>query len=472
MPIALGLARRAKMSPSKLLMPVAFAAILASSVTLIGTSTNLVVSGMMQQNGLEPLGMFELTPIGLPILIAGLLYMWFIGRRLIPDRTGVPDDSKYFDGGLYFSELEILPGSRSVGETIENSVIMKDLHLGVLQLERGGDSLKPLADTVLQAGDTLFVEGRRDDILKIQSTAGLTVKGAMQTLESYAKRRAAQTAEVVLLPGSPLIGRTIQGLQLRERYKLQILAINQAGKISISKIGRRVLRLGDILLIQLPGENLRLLESERLFHVLDIIAEPRANARQARTAILIFVGALALSIVEVFPIAVAVMLGALLAFLTRCTTPEEAYRNIEWKTVILIGSMLAFGQAMQLTGTADFLAQAIVQLPGADSQIGLLTFFFVLGVILTQPMSNQAVAAIIVPIAIHTAILLNFDPRPFAIMIAVAASTSFITPLEPACVIVYGAGKYRFFDFVRVGAPLTVIVYLIAIVLVPLVAGG
>jgi di/tricarboxylate transporter len=469
LPVALGLARRARLSPSKLLLPIAFAAILASSVTLIATSTNIVVSGLMQQHDLAPLGMFELTPIGLPILVVGVLYMWFIGRHLVPDRTGVTQDTEYFDGTLYFSEAVIPADSKLIGKTIEESAIMQELNLGVLQLQRNGTSLKPLADTVLEAGDTLFVEGRRDDILKIPVTPGIDVKGAVQTLESYIRKQKSQIAEVILLPDSPLIGRTITGLQLRERYQIQILAINQGGKISYSKIGRRVLRLGDILLIQMPMENLRLLETERLFRVLDVIEDNRTRPFQAWLSIGIFVGALALSILNIVPIAVGVLLGALLVFLTRCITPEIAYRNIEWKTIILIGSMLAFGQAMLLTGTADFLAAQIVRLPGADSPIGLLSFFFVLGVILTQPMSNQAVAAILVPIAIQSAHLLNFDPRPAAIMIAVAASTSFITPLEPACVIVYGAGKYKFIDFPRVGFPLTVVIYLIAIVLVPLV---
>lgn len=467
LPIALGLARRARLSPSRLLMPVAFAAILASSVTLIGTSTNLVVSGLMQQHNLPPLSMFELTPIGLPVLVAGLVYMWFVGRRLVPDRTGVDEETHYFDDALYFSEIEILPGSDAVGKSIEESAIMQDLRLGVLQLQRDGKYLKPLADTTLQAEDVLFVEGRRGDILRIQDTAGVEVCGAVQTLEGYIRTQKAQMAEVILLPGSPLVGRTIKGLQLRERYGMQIIAVNQAGKIRYSKIGRRLLHLGDILLIQMPEENLRLLEAQRYFHVIDLIDTVPHSPKQASQAALIFGGALLLAILNIFPIAVAVLIGALLVFLTRCLTPEEAYRNIEWKTIILIGSMLAFGQAMLHTGTADYLAQLIIQLPGADSPVGLLSFFFVLGVVLTQPMSNQTAAAVLVPVAMQTALLLGFNPRPFAIMLAVAASTSFITPLEPACMIVYGAGKYKFMDFMRVGLLLTIIVYIIAIILVP-----
>jgi di/tricarboxylate transporter len=223
-----------------------------------------------------------------------------------------------------------------------------------------------------------------------------------------------------------------------------------------------------VLLLKLPQKNLNLLEQERMFRVLDIVETPMSNRRPIFLSSMFFVGALLLAVLEIVPIAVAVMVGALLSFLTRCISPEEAYRRIEWKTLILIGSMLAFGKAMQTTGTADFLAQWIVQLPGIENPIWMLTLFFLVAMILTQPMSNQAAAAVLIPIAIQTALLLGFNPRPFAIMIAVAASASFITPLEPACVLVYSAGRYRFMDFIRVGGLLTVIVYAIAITLIPM----
>jgi di/tricarboxylate transporter len=469
LPVALGLSRRTQASASPLLMSLAFAAILASSVTLIGTSTNLVVSGLMEQYGLRPLSMFELTPVGLPILGGGLLYMHLLGQRLIPDRLGKASDDHLTRDDLYFSEVVIEPGAPAIGKTIENSAIMSALRLGVLRLQRGDEYLKPLANTVLQANDILLVEGLRDDILLINTTPGLKIKGMVEALGSYASEDEAQIAEVIILPGSPLLGRTIKGLRLRERYNLQILAIRQHGTFSYSKLGRRMLGLGDVLLVQMPRDNLHLLETERLFRTLDFIDAPSINGKNGTLAAAIFVGALALGVLGVFPLAVAVLLGALTVFLMRLIRPEDAYRNIEWKTLILIGSMLAFGQAMQATGTADYLAEQITHLPATDSAFMMLSLFFALAVILTQPMSNQAAAAVLVPIAIQTARQLDFNPRPFAIMIAIAASCSFITPLEPACVIIYNAGKFRFFDFVRVGGLLTLVVYAIAIVLVPLV---
>ncbi len=470
LPIVLGLSNRSRFSASKLLMPLAFAAILAGSVTLIGTSTNLIVSGLMEQHGLAPLTMFELTPVGLPILVVGLIYMGTIGRRLIPDRTPRSEDTPQphsTDEELYVTEIRVPEDSPLVGRTIESSGLAGDYHLGMLSLERDNESLKPLRDTYLQAADSLLVEGTREDILELPGRSGVEVSGQIQQLEDYMQDGSARIAEVIVPPGSSLAGRTIKGLGLRDRYQMQILAVNQAGAIRHAQIGRVTLHIGDVLLIKIPRENLDLLDNERMFRVLDIIETRVIDRKQVLLASTIFGGSLLLAMTGVLPIAVAVLLGAFLSLVTRCITPEEAYSNIEWKTIILIGSMLAFGQAMTETGAADYLAELILQLPGTESPVWLLTVFFFLAMVLTQPMSNQAAAAVLIPIAIQTALTMGFDPRPFAIIIALAASASFITPLEPACVLVYSAGRYRFFDFLRVGGPLTLLVYLIAILLVP-----
>ncbi len=313
-----------------------------------------------------------------------------------------------------------------------------------------------------------MIEGPRADMLQLPFIADVEISGKMQELEDYAENGSAGIAEVVLLPGSPLVGRTIKGLRLRERFQMQILAVRHSGDVRHNKIGRLTLNLGDVLLINIPQNNLQLMEEQRYFRILDIIDMPSNSTRRALLASGIFAGALLLAIVGLLDVAVAVMLGALIMFLTGCITPEEAYRNIQWKTIILIGSMLAFGRAMQLTGTADYLADLIISLPLKDSPIMLLAMFFGLAVILTQPMSNQAAAAVLIPIALQTAALLNYNPRPFAITIALAASTSFITPLEPASVIVYSAGRYKFIDFIRVGGLLTLVIFVMVIILVPL----
>jgi di/tricarboxylate transporter len=469
LPIVLGLSRRSHISPSKLLMPLAFAAILAGSVTLIGTSTNLVVNGLMQQYGLEPMTIFELTPVGLPITIAGLIYMAVIGRRLIPDHTAPGDHETATEKELYFTEITVPAGSTLVGKTIDATGLIQHYKLGMLTLQRGNQSLKPLADMTLEANDTLLVEGSREAVLSLGNVPGIEISGGIQQLDEYARNGEARVAEVVVMPGSPLVGRTLKGIGLRDHYQIQVLAVNHAGDVRHARMGRMKFDVGDVLLIKIPQKNLYLLENERTLRTIDIIEMRVINPRKALLSSGIFVGALALAISGVLTIAVAVLLGALLVFLTRCITPDIAYRNIEWKTLILIGSMLAFGQAMQETGTADYLADLIIRLPGTGSPVWLLTIFFFLAMVLTQPMSNQAAAAVLIPIAIQTAVLLDYNPRPFAIMIALAASASFITPLEPSCVLVYSAGRYRFMDFIRVGGLLTLVVYAVAILLVPLI---
>lgn len=469
LPIALGVANRLNISPSRLLMPLAFSAILAGSTTFIGTSANLVVSGMMQQNGYAPIAMFEMTPVGVPILLVGIGYMVLLGTRLIPDRTPKTDDGASFDTELFFTELHIPPGSPAIGKTIEDVLLQGEISLGMLELLRSQRSLKPLANTVLEPNDTLIVEGTRADMLRLPRLDAIEISGKMQELEAYTSSGTAQLAEVVVLPGSPLVGRTIKGLRLRERFHLQILAVRRAGVLRHSKIGRLILNLGDVLLVSIPQDNLRLMERDRYLRVLDLIDNGNDDTTLARRASVIFVGTLLLAITGLLPISVAVMIGVLLMFLTHCITPEEAYRNIQWKTIIVVGSMLAFGRAMQTTGTADYLAEQIAQLPITQSPTLLIGAFFWLTVALTIPMSPQAAAAVLVPVALQTATLMNYDPRPFAITIALADSASFITPLSPASVIIYSAGRYKFTDFMRVGGLLTLLIFVVVIVLVPLV---
>jgi di/tricarboxylate transporter len=467
LPIVIGLARRAKVSASKLLMPLAFAAILASSVTLIATSTNIVVSGLMTQSGMEPLGMFELAPAGLPIAVVGIFYMLFIGRRLIPDRSDPEELTEEFDLSPYLSEVVILHDSPLVGKSLAESGLGRDLDLTVLRMERGRSAtMAPKADQQLMADDELLVQGGRENILKIMNTAGLKLKAEVKLSEADLLTQDTGLFEVILLPRSPLIGRNLKRLQFREKYGLQVLAINRLGETIHSKISQLILKMGDVLLIQGSPRQIAAMEG-RLFRVLGAVETNSTNTRMAPVAIAIFLGALAAATFNLMSLPVAMLLGALLVFLTRCITPEEAYREVEWKILILIGSMLALGVAMENSGTAQYLANLIVTNLGTADPIWMLSAFFALTVLLTQPMSNQAAAVVVVPVAIQTALLLGLNPRTFAIMIAVAASTSFITPLEPSCLMVYGPGRYKFMDFIKVGSLLTVIIYGIAIVLVP-----
>lgn len=255
---------------------------------------------------------------------------------------------------------------------------------------------------------------------------------------------------------------------MRERYQVQVLAINRRTGVVHSKIASTRLQLGDVLLLQGSSQQIASLQTENTFDVLGTVDSKRFNRRQAFTVISIFIAALILGTLKLIPLPIAMLLGAFLVFLTRSISPDDAYRQVEWKVLILVGSMLSLGTAMQYTGTAQFLAERLTTLVGTLNPLWLLTGFFVLTVLLTQPMSNQAAAAVVIPVALQTAVHLGLNPRTFAMMIAIAASTSFITPLEPACLMVFGPGRYRFMDFIRVGGLLTVVIYIIAIILTPL----
>ena len=469
LPVILGLSQRAKFSASRLLMPMAFAAILSSSVTLVATSTNVVVSGLITQFGLEPIGMFELTPVGLPVLIVGLLYMMFIGKRLIPERTSQEDITESFDLRPYLAELRILPDSNLAGNTLAQSNIGRNYDLTVLAIiHEGKRKLNPLSNTLLHEGDSLLVEGASESILKIKDVKGIDIQADIKFSDEELKAEELHLAEVVLLPRSPFIGRTLKGLQMRERFDLQVVAINRRTGVVHSKIADTRLLLGDILLVQGNRNQIKALQAENAFDVLGVLDVQRFNQKQAITVVGIFAGAFILGSLKIITLPVAMLLGALLVFVTRCITPDEAYRQVDWKVLILIGCMLALGVAMQTTGTAQYLADMLTQLVGNLNPLWLLTGFFALTVLLTQPMSNQAAAAVVIPVAVQTAIQLGLNPRTFAMMIAIAASTSYLTPLEPACLMVYGPGRYRFMDFLKVGGLLTVAVFLIAIILTPL----
>ena len=469
-PITLGLARRTRMSASKLLMPLSFAAILASSVTLVSSSTNIVISGLMTLYDLDPLGMFELTPVGIPIAVAGLIYMLLVGRRLIPERDSPDESSETFGIRPYLSEVLILPDSPLLGKTLAESGLGRDMDLTVLRVLRGENHyLAPRANLQLAAGDELLVKGQHDRILKIKDAAGIAIKADVELSDPRLQEEDTRLVEAILLPRSSLIGRTLKSARFRQRYGLQVLGINRRGETIYRKLSQVRLRTGDQLLVQGHRANIAVLDENNVFHVLGTIVHTRPDLQRAPVAIAIFGGVLLLAALDVLALPVAVILGTLAAFVTRCIRPDRAYREVEWKAIIVIGSMLAIGAAMEYTGTASFLASRIAAIAGQGHATWLLSAFFALTLALTQPMSNQAAAVVVVPVALQTALQLGLNPRTFAVMIAVGASCSFITPLEPSCLMVYGPGRYRFVDFVKVGSLLTVLVYAIAILLVPLI---
>lgn len=467
-PAVLALAKRANLSPSKLLMPLAFASILTSSVTLISTSTNIVISGLLVTKGMAPMGMFELAPVGIPITIVGLLYMFTLGMKLLPDRheESLEEDYHLRD---YLTEVVVLPDSPLVGKTLAE--ISRELDLDWVPLSILREELKiiPRRRQVLQAGDVLLVEAKADEIIRIKDTAGLEIRADVKLPEDPFNRAETQLVEALVMPGSEMRGRTLRGLQFYDRFGLAVLAINRRGVTLRTKLSQVVLRVGDVLLLQGRSEDLQRFTAEGSLTLLSDISERRPRSPKAKYALLIFTVAIGLGTFKILPFAAAAVIGAFLMISIRAITPEESYRAIEWRIIVLIGAMIAFGTAMDQSGTAHFLAQKIVGVAGSYGPTAVLGAFFVLTVLLTQPMSNQAAALVLLPVALETANSLHLNPRTFAMMIAVAASCSYLTPLEPSCVLVYGPGRYKFADFFKVGALLTVLIFVVSMLLVPMV---
>ncbi len=469
-PLVIGYAAKTGTSASRYLLPLAFASILTSSVTLISTSTNLVVSEILTRSGQPPMGMFETSPVGLPIAIIGLLYVWLIGTRLLPARDNQrPEES--IGERTYQADVVILADSPLVGSLIAESRVGESSGLMVVKVLRRGawlSSSSSLEQLTFESGDELIIEGQRADLLKVKDIPGLEFKADLHLADPEVDPEELTIVEGVLLPNSPLIGGTLRSLDFKQRYGLQVLAIHRAGRVP-QQISTARLRMGDVLLLQGTPENVKGLERGNLFNIFGGVDSTRFNLARAPVAVAIFALAIVAATFELAPLPVAVLGGAFFMLLTRCLSPEDAYRQVEWKALILIGALLSLGAAMESTGAGKFLATQLLDAAGTANPYVLLSCFFVLTVALTQPMSNQAAAVVVLPVAIQTALQLGVNPRTLAMMVAVAASCSYLTPLEPSCLMVYGPGKYRFRDFFKVGLPLTFVIYGIAIALVPLV---
>lgn len=465
LPVVSGLSRRAGIPASRSLMPLAFASILGGTITVIGTSTNLVVSGALPATGLRPLGFFELAWVGVPVAIIGMLYLFFVAPRLLPAREAQLEDTLR----AYLADLTVAPGSPLIGQSLRDSGLGRDHGLTVVAVRREEQTwYAPGADFVIQEGDTLALEGPTERILAGKTNLGVVSRSEQKMLaaEGVTPGASVRLVEAVVLPGSPLLGRTLRESRFRERYGLSVLALHRRERTT-ERLGQMRVRVGDVLLIQGQAEKVAGLGDR--FAVLGDLTDQQSDLKKAPLALLLFLGAVGLGATGVLPLGVAVVVAVALSLALRLISPEEAYGSVEWPVIVLVACMLAFGTAFEETGAARVLTGAVSGVLEPLGPYGLLGALFVVTVALTQPMSNQAAALVMLPLAIGTAKALGYDPRPFVIGITVAASNSFITPLEPSCMLVYGPGHYTFMDFVRVGAGLTLLAFAVSMLVIPLV---
>lgn len=474
LPVVIGLAAKSKIAPSKLLMPLAFGAILGGSCTLIGTSTNLAVSGVIVRYGQPPFSMFELTSVGVITFGAGLLYMLFFGRRMLPARGGEESLTDQYHIRDYISELFVLPNSPLVGKTLDEAGINTELELNVLGIVRGDERINaPSPYERLQRRDSLIVEGKITDILRVKEEVGLEIKPDFMLNDGTLESDKIQLFEVLVMRDSRLVGQTLKSIRFRQTYDLTVLAINRHGETIVNKLSSVLLRFGDVLLVQGSREEVEPLVAEGQMLLLEDVSASTTRLEKRRWAIAAFLLFLTLSLSKMvtgfdIPLAICVLSGVLLLLATRTIRHGEMYSLIDFRLLVMIACMMSFGVAMEKTGADKYLAGLIQIYFGSYGPTAVLAGFFLLTVLLTQPMSNQAAALVVLPVAVKTAVALGLNPRTFIVAVTYAASFSFITPLEPACVLVYTPGRYRFMDFVKVGTMLTIIVFAVAVFLVPI----
>jgi di/tricarboxylate transporter len=464
-PATFELAKRGKFHPSKLLMPLAFASIMGGTCTLIGTSTNVAASGMLETLGYAPYAFFEFTAVGLVIVIIGVLYLAFVGHRLLPEVKSTSLTQR-FDLNKYLSAILVTKGSSLAGKTLGEAKL-PDQGLHVALIEREGKKRMPRRNSRLREGDLLIVEATRQGLLATKESADLRLEADPILGDEGLVAEGAKLVEAFVMPGSELAGKTARRSALRSRFGVSVLALQRPGHAVSAPILRSSIKVGDVLLLQGSEEELGSLQESGGLRLLDEVAHLPFRRRKGLFA----VGALLIGILAgsagIVPLSVGLLLAAVAVVVRKCIDAEEVYGLIEWRLIILIGGMTSFGVAMQKTQAAEYLAELVISWVLPLGIYAVMASLALLTIILTQPLSNAAAVLVILPVAISTALQLDVNPRTFAVLVTLSASLSFITPFEPACLLVYGPGGYRFSDFVKSGSVLTAISFALLLFLVP-----
>lgn len=467
-PAVLDLCRRRGLSPSRFLIPISFAAVLGGVITTVGTSTNLTVSGLLRQSGMEPLSLFELTPVGLPLAIVGCLVVVLLAGRLLPkrDAAGLPAGADVTRD--FTVSMRVQAGGPIDGRTVEDAGL-RHLHgVFLVEIARDGRPIAPVAPTeVLLGGDVITFVGRVDDVIDLHRIRGLESAEARQIDQLASSGRAFHEAVV----GPELVGTTLQEVGFRARYGAAVLAIHRAGQRIDAKLGQVRLHLGDTLLVLAdPGFRARYRDGRDFLLVAPLRAIPPARGSKAPIVALIGVGFVVATGTGLLPILNAALLAAILVLASGALTVRQARDAIDLNIVVLIAAAFGLGAAVDVSGLGQAIADLIVGAMAPFGAIGALAAILIATMLLTELISNNAAAVLAFPVAVATAVATGSDPRPFVIAVTLGASLSFLTPIGyQTNMLVYGLGGYRFGDFSRLGAPINLVVLALSLVLIPIV---
>ncbi|HBL10958.1 MAG TPA: SLC13 family permease [Cyanobacteria bacterium UBA11162] len=475
LPIVEDWCKKQNISVSKLLIPLSYSTVLGGMITLIGTSTNIVASGMSKKLGYGEFGLFQFTPVGLITFAVGLIYLAIVAPRLLPDRKPSSSDLVSQDYRLndYVSEVVIKPRSSLVGQTLRSTEIQRKFDLDVLELIRNDSHFpQPIADKVLAAGDILLVRGSRADLLKIRDERGIDILPDMQfgpkaLGEAELSSEEEGVAEVLILSNSKLIGSSLKDLRFRQRYNATVLAIRRGEELLRERMGKIPLRFGDLLLVQGPKQSFLGLQTTSDLLVMEQQDIETLRRDKAAIALAIIVGVVVIAAFDWVPILVTSLAGVILMIITGCLKPGEIYSAVRWDIIFLLAGLFPLGTAMEKSGANEWLASNLVAMGGHFSGYWVLVFFYLATSLLTELLSNNAAVILMIPVAIEVAKTLHLNPFAFMFAVTFAASNSYLTPIGyQTNTMVYGPGGYKFLDFTRVGAPLNLLLLVITPLLI------
>jgi di/tricarboxylate transporter len=468
-PVAIALAKRANGSPSKLLIPLSFATVLGGMLTMIGTSTNILVDGVARKAGLEPFGMFEITPAALVFCVVGFVYLMLFSNRLLPDRDTLSKQLRPDLGRTFMTELLVPHDSPVIGKSLSEAHLNGGSGLQVLKIFRDQQELtEPAGDTQLQAGDLLVLHGQVKDMVDMRESNRLTFNRgeAFETVSSHD----VILAEAIVGRGSRYSHRPMRDLDLTARYGIAVLAVHRQDENIQGNLDELHLQFGDVMLVEgTPAQIKRFADNGELIS-LNTVQERAYRRDKTPIAIIATLAVMLLAAFELMPIEGLAMIACAVVIATRCLDVEDAYKAVDWKILSLIFGMLAISIAMGKVGLIDLIvSHTMAAIPNA-SPLLVLGFVYLLTTILTEMLSNNAVAVLVTPVAIGIAQSLGLDPRPFVVAVMFAASVSFATPIGyQTNTFVYNAGGYRFSDFMRIGIPLNILMVGVAMVVIPLI---
>jgi di/tricarboxylate transporter len=462
LPMIVQMSAKLRTAATKLLIPLSFLAMMGGTLTLIGTSTNILASETLAQSGFEPLGMFEFTHIGVVVLLIGIVYFLTIGRFLLPSRGAEAQKDKLLPDH-FLSSVKINKGSRLIGKTVKSLHFESKFGLKVLKLVRGRTSyVKGLSDREFAEGDVLIVSGDEQSVINFDGAK----KGTLVPLDSFDRRMPnGKIVKVMIKSANFLHRKTLGSVNFWKRYSVSVIGIHRED-VDPGHVSNMTLKNGEVLLVRTSGVNLKKLRKSKDFMVLEEV-EDAYDESKTLVAVGIVGVVVVLAALNILPIAVAALVGVLLMFVTKCLNPDEVYDAVNWDVIFLLAGVIPLGLALQNSGGADIIADAVVKSSEFLSPLLLLMVFYLITTLLTEIISNNAAVVLLIPIGLSVADKLELNPTAFVLAVMFAASTSFLTPVGyQTNTMIYGAGNYKFSDFIKVGAPLNLILLVVTTLLI------